>query len=301
MFSGSPLTHEGEYKIKYERDKHVFSILGSTKKAEIETECEPKHWSSNGRVVKFKTKTSSVSKPVVPEIPAAKPEDAPSWCNRLTSAFDLSQEFETKLSFQKYFWHTMKFWWDKALIPKVAFTNMVDYKSVLFGINYNFNWDMNHKTDLFEALVGCKCKKDNVVYAKHSTRSFKFPGKVGFGAYGKNSLSSKCDFIGKDKKVIEKDCKISTETAIECGFDLETKNFDGRIGIKMSDGKKYTMQLMMNHALKVSSSFSFVPKKGFKFIWSDEIDTKKLCCAPHEGLGYNYGFTLEISPSVGDV
>ena len=45
----------------------------------------------------------------------------------------------------------------------------------------------------------------------------------------------------------------------------------------------------------MSSMFSYVPKKGFKLIWSDQLNTKKLFTNPRDGLDYKYGFTLELN------
>lgn len=303
-FLGDPIAHKGEYKMKYERDKKMFSFLGSKSKAEIETECEPCHWSSNGRVVKFKTKTSCIPKALAPKpaepVPASgegKKEAGLSWLRELSEAADWSQDIEAKVSLHKNIWNSVKVTWDKFLIPRAAVTGLIDYKCGLFGMSYKFNNEAAKRTDALEFLLGLKHKECCFGYMRHEAKNLVFPGKFGLGFWSKHTFNGNCESIGADKKVASTTCTLPTEFAAEGSIDLANKNsLSGRIGTKMLMNDEYSMQLMIDHDAKISSAYSYTPTKGFKFIWSDNFDAKKLFTNPAGGINYNYGFTIELSP-----
>ena len=128
-------------------------------------------------------------------------------------------------------------------------------------------------------------------------KSFKYPGVVGIGVHHKGTFELTCDKHTK-KGIVQKVCKQTAEVGAEATFDIQNKcNFAGKIAAKLLCGKKYTMQAMYDSAFKLSTAFTYAPKKGLKFIWSDQIDTKKLFTNPKDGLDYKYGFTVEFNLS----
>lgn len=123
---------------------------------------------------------------------------------------------------------------------------------------------------------------------------FEYPGRVGLGIYDKHVFESNCEVQTKEGVKTEL-CKMPTEFALETGVDIkDPTKIDARGAIKMGIGKKYTIQSMLNHEFKLTSAFSFTPKKGFKFIWSDQTDIKRFVNSPKDGFGYLYGFTVEF-------
>lgn len=89
--------------------------------------------------------------------------------------------------------------------------------------------------------------------------------------------------------------KIPTEFGLESNVNMQdVSKVDARAAVKMNIGRKYTIQTMLDNNFNITSAYSYVPKKGFKFIWSDRTDLKKFLFDPKAGNAYNYGFTVEF-------
>ena len=88
---------------------------------------------------------------------------------------------------------------------------------------------------------------------------------------------------------------LKTELGAEASLNLASHEVKARGGFKTLCGKDYTLQMMADQDFKVSSAFSFAPHKNFKFIWSDQLDAKKLFTNPKDGIDYKYGFTIEMN------
>jgi len=91
-------------------------------------------------------------------------------------------------------------------------------------------------------------------------------------------------------------CKCPIEIGAEGNVDLMKGNkFAGKVAAKMTCGKKYTTQTMLDSDYKLTNAFTYIPRRGFKFIWSDQLDTKKFFTNPTGGIDYRYGFTFEFN------
>ena len=127
------------------------------------------------------------------------------------------------------------------------------------------------------------------------TKNLEYPGKIGLGFHGKTPFEYTADVKTKDG-VAEKIQKCSAEYGSEAFVDFSNgKKILGKIAGKFCLGTRYTYQAMFDNDFKLTSAFTYIPKKGFKLIWSDQLDTKKLLTNPKDGIDYNYGFTFEMN------
>ena len=117
---------------------------------------------------------------------------------------------------------------------------------------------------------------------------------MGLGVHADLDLKFKGDKkVGEKVETVEE--TLTTELGAEGSLNLTSHELKARGGAKMLCGKDYTLQTMYDQDFKLSSAFSFAPHKNFKFIWSDQIDTKKLFTNPKDGVDYKYGFTIEMN------
>ncbi len=126
------------------------------------------------------------------------------------------------------------------------------------------------------------------------TKSFQFPGTVGIGLHGDAEFQY-CGDKKVDGEVKDVKEKLPVEFAAEVNLDLQTHDVKARAASKMLCGKECTLQMMYDQDFKLSSGFTYTPHKNFKFMWSDQVDTKKLFTNPKDGIDYKYGFTVELN------
>ena len=127
------------------------------------------------------------------------------------------------------------------------------------------------------------------------SKNLAYPGKIGLGFHGKTPFEYNTDVKTKDG-VAEKALKCTTEYGSEAFVNFSDENkVSGKIAGKLCIGTKYTYQSMFDDNFKFSSAFTYIPKKGFKLIWSDQFDAKKMFTNPKDGIDYTYGFTFEMN------
>jgi len=277
-----------EYKMKYEKPTNAFSFLANPKKAEVEFEFEPKTFKTPDSILRFKLKETISSNPA----PGVSDNKFLSWLKN----WNCDHEAEAKFAFTPELFHTLKVAGNCAgsCIPKAKFTTLFNKKPLLCGINYNFDYGKNKYTDVAEILLGTNHYKNITTYIKHQTRSFEYPGTVIVGIHDKENFECHCEKKTK-KGVTEKKVKLPTEFGAETSFDLkDIAKFVAKVATKVNVGKKYIFQTMYDSDFKLTSAYTYMPKKGFKLIWSDQINTKELIMNP-AGKIYNYGFTVELN------
>ena len=279
-----------EYKFKYERADHSASFLGTGKKGEVEMEYEPQGLKTADSFLRFKLKETINPNP--------RPEEDPEkrFCPYM-KYWNINSELESKFMFAKDLTHTLKFTHDwKSYIPKAKFTTLFNKKPFLMGLTYNFDYTAPKATGPIEVMIGGNPYKNITAYLKNEVNEFQYPGKFTIGVYNKQKYECTCDKKTK-KGVVSKTSESPIEYGAEASIDLmaKEKKLLAKTGLKTTWDNKYTAQLMYDSDFKLSSAFSYVPKKGFKLMWSDQVDTKKLVTDPKGGIGYLYGFTLEFN------
>jgi len=113
--------------------------------------------------------------------------------------------------------------------------------------------------------------------------------------YGKSKF--KC--VSKDKMEKEgkvKDCKCPTEYAAEATVDLNKENkFAGKVGTRVKCGDNFSVQAKIDSHWLLSGALTYVPVKGYKLSWSDQVNAKNLFTNPRGDLEYKYGFTIAVN------
>lgn len=206
---------------------------------------------------------------------------------------DLGLEF----TWHKTMWTTLNILFKDSLYPIFEFSNLYNSSPFFFG----FKWDCNPQaaklTDALELLLGYYQKDKITTYIRHYSENFSNMGRLGFGVKLQKTFTDKYPILKRNGEEEKKKIRMPLEFAAEGSFALKTdKEFEGKIGVKAEIEKAYSFQLMIDHELKLSTSYQYTPRAGFKFIWSDQTNLKNLFCCPDKGLDYIYGFTMELSP-----
>lgn len=124
------------------------------------------------------------------------------------------------------------------------------------------------------------------------------PDTIGIGFYGRHTFACTVPRKAKPqagKEDIQKELSIPAELAIDANCDLnDCKKSKGSVATKILCGKRYVAQTMIDSEFVMTSAFTYKPSSNHKFIWSDQINLKKLFTNPKEGVDYKYGFTFEF-------
>lgn len=290
--SDKGILHDYEYKVKYEKNAKMLSFLGSNKKFEIEGEVNPQCAKCKDKNLKIKGKHTFTPKALEAEVKDA--EEEKKWA--LFKNYDVAHEIEAKFSCCEKLGNSIKLnCSNKCFVPKVTLTSLLTYKPMLFGLNYVFDHTAQKMTSFIEGLIGIVPQDNFMAYIKASSSGLEKPEKIGLGIHGKSQFNATCETKTKDG-VASETCTLPAEFGAEASVNLKKNNeFEGRIGGKLTYGSDYTLQSMFSHDFKLTSAFTFAPKKGFKLIWSDQLDTKKLFTNPKDGIDYKYGFTAEVN------
>ncbi len=278
-----------EFKFRKDKANVAGSILCNTKKAEVEFEYEPLGLKTAESFLKLRLKESLSTNP--------NPND-PAAANKLwpyMRYWNMETEGEAKFTFTPELGHTLKLNYDgKTMVPKAKFTTLFNRKPWLMGVNYNFDFGHPKYTNLLEVLLGGNPYKNFTTYIKHAVAGFNYPGLLTVGLHDKETFEMNWDKKTKNGTK-NKAYRCPAEFALEASTDLTkvTDAFSARGAFKISSGPKYTIQMMCDSAFRIGSAFTYVPKRGFKFIWSDQIDAKTLITNPQK-FEYAYGFTFEL-------
>ena len=277
-----------EYKIKKDKANVAGSFLGSNKKAEVEFEYEPLGLKTADTMLRLRLKETVTSNPNPEEVAQKK-----LWS--YMKYWNVDSEVEAKFKFAKELGHTLKLNCDgKNTIPKAKFTTLFNRAPLLMGLSYTFDPAYSKYTGPLEVLLGATPYKNFTTYLRHEVTNFAYPGKVAIGIHDREVFDLNWDKKTKEG-VKNKTYHCPAEFALEASVDLNNANkFAARGAAKLISGPKYTFQTMYDSDFKLTSAFTYIPKKGFKLIWSDQLDTKKLVTDPKGGIGYTYGFTLEL-------
>ncbi len=275
---------DSECKFAYSRDNVGGSFVLSPQKLQVELQYEPRPFGTAGRFLRFRTRKSITSR--------VSPEEEKRYL------WGLDAELETKASLTPELGHALRLIHDGVhMFPKVGVSTLFNKRPILAGVSYLFDKEAKHMSGPFEVLFGVEPYAGVIFYWKHQVRSFEYPGRLGFGVYAQTVFESLCDRRTAEG-VTKRPCALPVEFVAESFVDMQKRNgVEGRTGMRVGFGKRHTMQAKLDSELRLATALSYAPKKGFKFVWSSQINLRKLVADPRNGIDYLGGFSLELDMS----